>query len=700
MITALWGLAAALALLWPDHISGPFDGVPLDRAVEAVLVGMVVPSLWWFDPGFLRTTRARACIAALLAWKILSSVLFVQDGLCVRFEPARPFAKGAGRVPHSWDLRSDWTAYEPQCSAVMTRSYRDAYEFPVWFFNLPPPSESWPVPADLPPDAVVGIRVHGYVTARRDGMLRFEMGQHITGALSVDGRGVQGDVPVAAGIHNVDFDGTMTGFLWLLLPQWSGDELWDGAIATLHRPSRLDIAVRPWIAWVPTTLAAALVSLWIWSALAAAGTWPMLAWTAGMAVTIGMLRHADKTGLAAWMVVGLAAAAAVPVPPRHRNMRGAFLLVIVPWLAFVLMNGYPDIGRGRLYEWGNDFWMYQRYAYRIVMQGYWLEGGSPTFYFQPFYRWIVGVLHAIFGDSSVGERFWDGFALAAGSMVSFHITRTFAGFRWGVVGAAVPLAVFVLGTAHYLMGFGLGEISSAGLLSIAALCAIRSRRRGWAPAIAAGILATLAFYTRLNNGIMAAGISIFALPLDVRVRDLPHPSAWRRRVAWSTVTAVWSCLAVGLLFFAWRTYHYTGVFSVFYGTQRYIVAVWQPRLALSTILENLATSVGKVLTVNDPPRFDVYALPVMLGALVGLLSLAGVPRLRDLPAAAVLFFWASIASAFVAYGWVYPGRFSIHVLPITGALATCAAARLSMRSHPAAEPVVPVGEHVVDERIE
>jgi len=699
MTTALWGMAAALALLWPDRISGPFDGVPLDRHAEAVLVGMLVPALWWLAPEFLRTTRARASIATLLVWKILSAALFVQDGLCVRFEPARPFAKDAGRVPHSWDLRADWRAFEPQCSAVMTRSYRDANQFPVWFFNLPPPNESWPAPADLPPDAVVGIRVHGYVTAKRDGTLRFETGQHITGSMSVDGRGVQGDVLMAVGTHNVDFEGTMSGYLWSFLPRWSGGELWDGAIATVRRPSRLDIAVRPWIAWLPTTLALALVSQWMWSALAA-GTWPMFAWTACMAIAIGALRIAEKTDLASWMVVGLAAAAAVPVPPRRRDMRGAFILVIVPWLAFVLMSGYGDIGRGRLYAWGNDFWMYQRFAYRIVMQGYWLEGGSPTFYFQPLYRWIVGVLHGVFGDSSVGEQFWDGYALAAGSMVSFRITRTFAGFRWGVIGAVVPLAVFVLGTARYLMGFGLGEVSSAGLLSVAALCAIRSRRRGLAPAIAAGVLATLAFYTRLNNGIMAAGIAIFALPLDVRVRDLLSPSAWWRRVAWSTVVAVWSCLALGLLLFAWRTYHYTGVFSVFYGTQRYIVAVWQPQLPLSTILENLLISVGKVLTVNDPPRFDVYALPVALGALVGVLSLAGVPRLRDLPAAAVLFFWASIAGAFVAYGWVYPGRFSVHVLPITGALATCAAAALATRSHPAAEAVVPIGEHGVDEGVE
>src|SRR4029077_11455074 len=105
-------------------------------------------------------------------------------------------------------------------------------------------------------------------------------------------------------------------------------------------------------------------------------------------------------------------------------------------------------------------------------------------FFPPFYRWITGLLHAAFGDSSVGERFWDGMCLLAGAMLSFRITRRSAGFRWGLVAAALPLAVFALGKAHYLIGYGLSEISSAGLMSMAALCAIRSRRRGTIAAIA------------------------------------------------------------------------------------------------------------------------------------------------------------------------------------------------------------------------
>ena len=674
---SLWGILAAAALLWPDRISGPFDGVPLDRVTEAVLIAAIMPALWYVHPRFLRTSRARGCILALAAWRVCAALLFVQEGWCVRFEPARPLARDETGAPHAWDLRADWRSPDPTCSAIMTRSYRDLPDFPAWFFNLPPPNESWPIPADLPPGATVGMQVHGFVRAPREGVLQIDTGPDVKAAISVDGVAVPVASPLAPGVHYVAIDAVLTGDRWALVPRWNGEELWSRVITTARRPSPLDLAARPWIRWIPTIATVTLLTLWLASAVAEIGSISVLAWTAGASILIGLLVQTDREWLARWALAVLGAAALVPVPPRLRNLRGAFVMIGVPWMTFVLVCSSSAIGRFIIYQFGHDYWMYQRFAYRIVMQGYWLEGGSPVFYFQAFYRWIVACLHVVFGDSSAGEWYWDGTCLLAGALLSFRITRRFAGFRWGLAAAAITLAVFVLGTAQYLIGRGLGEISSAGLLSMAALLAIGSRHRRAAAAIGAGVLATFAFYTRLNNLIMAFGIAIFALPLDLPVRALIRPAAWWRRVAWRTALIVPSVIGFGLLFFAWRTWYYTGVFSLFYGTQRYVVAIWQPGAPLGDSLGRLVHSVMLVLTVNDPPRFDPYALPILVGAAVAVLSVAGTPRLRDLPAAAVLFFFASIAGAFIAAGWTYTGRFSIHVMPITCALTTCAIARVA-----------------------
>jgi hypothetical protein len=314
------------------------------------------------------------------------------------------------------------------------------------------------------------------------------------------------------------------------------------------------------------------------------------------------------------------------------------------------------------------------------MQGYWLEGGSETFWFQGFYRWIVGILHAVFGDSSVGEAYWDGVCLFAGSLLGFQIARAFAGFRWGVAAAVTALATFVLGTAGAFLGQGLADISSAGLLSLAALCAILSRTRHTGPAIAAGLFATFAFYTRLNNFIAALGVTAFALPLRLPVRAIVRTATWWRRVCRVTVIVVPATIALGMLFFTWRTWYYTGVFSLFHGTSGYLQANWQPGMTSAAVLRQVVYSVLVVLTVNDPPRFDVFALPVLAGTAIAVLSVCGIPRFRTVPLAAVLFLFAGIAGSFLAYSKAYPGRFSVHVMPVASALVVCWIASLR-RSH-------------------
>jgi hypothetical protein len=682
-MTWVWGLIAAAALLWPDHISSPVDGVPLDRPAEAILIGLLFPALWWLHPRFLVTRLAQGTLVALIAWKTCTATMVVQDGWCIRFEPSRPYAKDATGAPHAWDLRADWRSPDPACSAIMTRPYRNYREFPAWFFNLPPPDESWPLPDDLPPAAVTGLRVAGFLSTPSPGSVAIDTGPGMTTTLAVDGLITTSPVQLQPGTHQVVISGTMTGNRWRLVPLWNGQDLWSNVTATLHRPSTGALHMRPWARWVPFSIVGVFLCGWLLSTLVRVRNIAVLAWTIAAALIVGSVTAAGQTAAARWMLVGTMATVFVPVPPRLRNLRGAFLLVGVPFLTFVAAYAAPGIGLWGLYRFGNDYWMYQRYGYRIVMQGYWLEGGSPTFYFQPLYRWISGLLHVVFGDSSVGEFFWDGACLTSGALLAFRMTRAFAGFRWGLAAASVLLSVFVLSTARDLVGQGLSEISSMGLLSLAALCVIGSQRTS--VAIAAGVLATLAFYTRLNNLPMALGVAVFALPLCVPARALVHRQMWWPRVSWRTGLIVAAAIGLGMLAFASRTWHYTGVFSMFHGTQRQTLAIWQPGMPLRLVASRMVDSVMMVLTVNDPPRFDVYASPVLAGAMVALLSLLGLPRLRSVPAAAVLFFFAGLAGAFVSRGWAYPGRFSVHVMPITCALTVCALAALLQPARNATE---------------
>src|SRR3954463_15077044 len=265
-----------------------------------------------------------------------------------------------------------------------------------------------------------------------------------------------------------------------------------------------------------------------------------------------------------------AASRARASPQPHRRLRAR---------CDSMADAHRGVGRGRhrpilFYPGGNDHWGFQRNAYRIFMQGYWLEGGSRVFYTQPLYRWIAGSLHLVFGDSSVGERYWDGACILAASLLAWRVTKSYAGFRAGLIAMVLTLSVVALGTSWQYVGIGLSEISSAGFLYAAAYVALRGRRGPWTIAAAAGVLATLGFYTRLNNLPMAAGVAAFALPAGMTVRDLARRLPWCHVIAWRSMLTIVATIATGLLLFAWRTWHYTGVFSVLYGTSRSVVAIW------------------------------------------------------------------------------------------------------------------------------
>jgi hypothetical protein len=675
-----WGLAAIVALLWPARTAGPLDGLPLDGVAEAILLGVAFPSLMWFHPRFLRTSMARGAIVALLAVKASAAVMLVPDGWCVRFEPGRPLVSNAtSSVPHSWDVRADWLADQPACSAIMQRPYTGIGEFPVWFFNLPAADGSLPVEGDRPPTARTAMAVTGFIDAPQSGEMRIEFGTDMadTTTIYVDGEAVRNPIGLGAGSHRIRVESMLVGDRWRFVPSWNGADLWSSSVkATTKRPSPVDGVLRRAAGWFITILVLLVIVGWIASFVTYVGSRPVLAWMLGASACLGALAATEHVDAARWCVLGLAGAALVPVPARLRNLSGAFVVLGIPWLALIVASSAGEIGRFRLYELGHDYWTFQRYAYRIVMQGYWLEGGSRTFWFQPLYRWIVGVLHLIFGDSSVGERFWDGACVLATGLFAWRIADAYAGFRAGLMAAVLTLSVAALGTPWVLIGIGLSEITSAGFLSLASCAALSSRRGSMGSALAAGVLATLAFYTRMNNLTMALAVALFALSTREPVRRILTSWQWRRQVAWRTAVTVPLVLAVGVVLFAWRTWHYTGIFSVFYGTQRQLLAIWQPGMSAGTALVRGLGSVMMVLTVNDPAQFDWRALPVLGGAATAVLAVLGLPRFRDLPAAPTFFFLAGISSAFVARGSAYSGRFSVHIIGVTCALTVCAASSL------------------------
>ncbi len=684
MSTALWIALLAIAAWWPSWLAGPLDGAPLDAPLEAILIGLALPALVLFDRRILRRRVIRLPIVALLAFKGLAAVTLVQDGWCLRFTSPEPLFLDQEHVPHAWDVRADWREAAPRCSAVMTRGYAAIDAFPVWFYNLPPNNLLQPArPDERPPAVTATLDLSGHLYSASPGVFRIAAGPDVALTAAVDGvalthADLDRGVALADGHHAVVVRGQLVGERWSLLPQWDGADLWTSSVATMTPTRAVDRVARPSAQWIPPLLLGAIA---VWSAvLIVRPLGVMAALLAGAAASVAAaMSLASGTGALRLVPFVFALPALVGVPRRVRNLRGASVLIGVPLLVMFAMMGAGQAGLVTWYTSGDDWWMFQRFAYRIFLEGYWLEGGEPTFWFQPLYRWIAGALHLIFGDSSVGELFWDAGCALMGALFAFHVTCTMAGFRWGIAAAALTLGVLTAGPAWYLFGRGLSELTSAGFIYAAALFALRGRRGSWPFIALAGLCAALAFYSRLNNLPMAAAVALFALPVWYPIGGWTRVVGWWPRLQWRVVAGIAAALCLAMAAFTWPSHYYTGEWSLLHGTQASARSVWQPTGDGESTLQNVTGSVLMVLTMSDPARLDVRALPLMFGAAAAIAGVLGLPVFRRLPLNTVWLCLAGFVGSFVARGSAYPGRFSVHLVPAAVTLAVCAVAVVVQR---------------------
>lgn len=671
--------------------------MPLDGAAEAVAFGVAVPLLWTLHRRFLDASWVRIAIASLLLLKIAGSVLTTQEGLCARFSTAAPYRTNVQTIPideprgilRSWDVRADWRAETPSCTAIVDRPYVGWSAFPAWFVNIIDfvPREERARRGESAPRHFQ-MDVSGMVTVGDAGRFSIELDRDMTldgtiGATRVAARdGVSADAALEPGEHPVALHIAMTGDRWTFAPLWNGHNAFDAAMLRVGRARAADRWFAPVVRYVVPSLVLLIVAGWIGSLVAQYRTdIPVLVWTAvasALLIAVGMSGRGERQA-----ALLLLAAVAIPVSASARNWRGALLMLGVPWLAFFVARSIPQVAHLSLYS-SDDWLTYQVAGYRIYMNGFWLEGGNKVFDYQPLYRWISGALHLVFGDSSVGEVYWDAACLLAGGFVAFTVVESVAGFRWAVAAAAATLVTFAVGTIWYFIGRGLSEIAAAGFGFFAALTMLRAGGRSTA-AVGAGVLAVLMFYTRLNHLIFGGVLAALMLPPAV-------PASWH--AAWKAVRrldprpplAYVATFVVGVALFALRTWWFTGVFSLLYGTS---LKNNDTGLRLSTIgsaevWTKIAHGLGCLVWMNEPPSPDPRALLVVAGALLSVFALLQVPRFSALPVSIAVVTIGATLSTFLAHTHAYPGRMSIHLVPFAVAMAIVAAASAVRAAVPSA----------------
>jgi hypothetical protein len=194
---------------------------------------------------------------------------------------------------------------------------------------------------------------------------------------------------------------------------------------------------------------------------------------------------------------------------------------------------------------------------------------------------------------------------------------------------------------------------------------------------------------RENKLPMALAVMVFAWSLDVPASTLWKPRQWLEHVWRPALIAMPVALVIGMSLFALRTWHYTGKFTLLFGSQINALAVWQPGMSLREGLTSMLSSVMMVAATTDPPRYHTGAIPFLAGTALSVAALIGLPFARRLPFAAVMWTMSGFVSYLIARGTAYSGRFSVHIVGSTIAVLTCALAALFSRyreSEPSQDP--------------
>ena len=196
-------------------------------------------------------------------------------------------------------------------------------------------------------------------------------------------------MPLEAGVHAIQLRARLTGERWRMVPLWNGRDAFTEAALTVEAPRLTDRLLATPIAVMTTVLVLALAGAWLSSFVMAQRSSPWLvAWCA--AATLVLIAVGTSGRMERLAGPFLFAGAFVPVAAPQRNLRGAFLLLGVPWLAFFAARSLPLIGHFSTYS--NDDWLvYQVAGYRIFMNGFWLQGGTDLFDYQALYRWITRI---------------------------------------------------------------------------------------------------------------------------------------------------------------------------------------------------------------------------------------------------------------------------------------------------------------------
>jgi hypothetical protein len=233
------------------------------------------------------------------------------------------------------------------------------------------------------------------------------------------------------------------------------------------------------------------------------------AWLLGALVMVAALStwalSFDAEDSAFIALAALLAAIVVWRPPRRPILWLYAALLILN--AVRLLGEVPDLHAVLYRSSGTDWLTYESFARDLVL-GRSPKAGEAVFYYQPGWRYVLGLLHLLLGDGNMLVALWSmlGLSLGFAALISWHRTPGLSGRALAVMALAGMLLLGVLnsGTVLSLVLQGTSEVPTWALLPLAvAAPQLRPRRAG--PWIGSAVAASLSWVVRPNQ-VLGAGV--------------------------------------------------------------------------------------------------------------------------------------------------------------------------------------------------
>ncbi len=681
---ALAGLAVGLAL--PSGLESPLDGLPWSRRPELWLMAGLLPWLAILGWRVLARPWALAAVAALLVVRLALAFGAPAAGWEVLVH-ASAQDQERGRPQATWE--GFWRVGG---AALLDKPWLKGREFPVeWFNGRPfPPDNAFRLwlelrgRAVLPPGTGLVLLAGGLAEPPR--------------VEAVSAQGMNMPLPVVddpARVAALDPKSIPRGRLavagrlaygpgnWTLLPLLvHGDGRVESAFGRgiLWRPggtpADTDGGHRWW--WVLARLTelglAGLLGLWSWT------TWRGLrrrglgdARLAGVALAAGLASWLAwrvgwgpdpvwRAGCGAVLALFLLLLDAWRRPAVWRERRGGLGLVILaalgPGLLAAFLGLWADhLGVMRFFHPGDDWTSYQNVAREIFLGGDWLDRARPVWHLQPLYRYLVGGLHALTGQSTLAQDLLDVWSALGGIALTAALGARLGLSPAWALGAALLMALPEFsGPFRHHLGRGLQE-HAAMLAMLLATWAAARLAEGWRWVLVAGLLAAVAYWLRQDHLGVLAGLGFLGL----------EPVAGDWRAAWRTwldrawrgrwrLAAYLALLAAAVLAVGGRNWWFGGRFALTApGNMSFLTGMTPPEMV---------SNLGRLLLASEGAP-DWPALVLLPGTLVGLLALVWRPAwLRGYPLALGLSLAGLLAPYFLVRITAYTPRFSLHLLPL------------------------------------